>query len=645
VVEWSYYKPKSPEEDIMKKKTSFCLLFLLIAISVVLIAFNSMKSSNTNNIKNGVLDLSSWDQSDTLALTGNAEFYWGKLLTEQDFAKNIKPDFMPKIPSVWNYYPSNGDKLPGEGYGTYRIHVVGAIKGQILSMRIQPCSTAYEVFIDDALVASCGIVGTSRNSTSPLYAIRVVKFTPKSESFDIIYRVSNYTYARGGLWYPTYLGTPEQIDSLSLSIFGRDVFAIGFFTLIIIYNLFYCFLRKDKKLVLFIIMCLLLICRTVVFGSYLINFTFPAVPYRVFVFLEYTTICFLPSVCLMLVYQYYLVGISKTAIKISMGLSIVFMTLNLILPTYVFTNLTYIIQAFGVIVCSYGLWKLICAFSGNKFQDKGMLLIILGLIAVLLSTARDIMYDENIISGGHMEYMPVGFILLVLFWNLSFSYKNETVLRHRLKVISELNEANERERMLELKLLKSQIHPRFIHDALETVASVSKTDVDRAKYLLCEFSNYLRSCYDIGKLENLLPIENELSLVHAYAALEQARYGDNLSIEYSVDDISIEIPPLILQPLVENVITHNEICDNTPLHLLVYVRKVNNLVIIGVRDDGAGFDQEQIPVLLSNDLDTDGVGIYSINKRLLKLYNMPLRIENLDSGGADVYMTIPYTGN
>lgn len=616
------------------------VLLILFSLFILFLFIFQLKTVNVENIHNGVLDLSSWDYKNIITTEGNVEFYWDRLLTENNFMAGIEPDCMPIIPSVWNYYKLNtGIRPTGMGYATYRIHVVGAKPGQALAMRVQPFSTAYDLFIDNDLVASCGKVGTSESGSHPYYAIKIFEFTPKSDHFDIIVQISNYTYARGGFWYPIDIGTPDKIHNVELSVFGCDIFVIGFFILMIIYNLFYCILRRDKFLILFIVMCLMLLCRSLILGTYIFNYIFPNAYFSFYIWLCYIPIISLPSLYLYIVYHYFNVKISIKVIRLSMAFSASAMAAAFVLPTYLFTQLTYIITAYLVIVCFYTIYKLMKALISEYTLD--ILFMTIGVVLMSLCTFRDIMFYQNILGKGRMDYSPFGCVALILLWDMSITYRYEQITRDRLRALQELNISNEREKNLELRFLKLQIRPHFINNALNTIISVSRTDIDRARVLLLQFSKYLRGRYDYDNIDDIIPIHMELENIRAYLDLEKARYGSKLHIEYSIDSTEIAIPPLVLQPLVENAVVHGTSCKPEGMQIHIYVQDNGSFYKIGVKDNGEGMNMEAIDSILKGASPGSGIALNNINERLKKLYNTGLNIVTPEDGGLDIFMLIP----
>ena len=192
-----------------------------------------------------------------------------------------------------------------------------------------------------------------------------------------------------------------------------------------------------------------------------------------------------------------------------------------------------------------------------------------------------------------------------------------------------------------MKFLKSQIKPHFVNNALNTIISVSRTDIYKAQELLVEFSTYLRGCFDFKDIQDLIPLEREIEFIKAYVVLQQARFGDKIQVTYEMDDMSFMLPSLILQPLVENAITHGIREKKTMGNILIYEISHTNFVRIGVKDDGIGIDKERIEKLINGIEQSRGIGVYNITSRLKKTYGISLQIENIKEGGVDVYMDIP----
>lgn len=146
------------------------------------------------------------------------------------------------------------------------------------------------------------------------------------------------------------------------------------------------------------------------------------------------------------------------------------------------------------------------------------------------------------------------FILLFI-WNLIY-FIYHYVTKSRKQQLDTLQlEAMVRE--LELKTIKAHINPHFIFNALNSIRALIDENPDRARTAVTELSNILRSSLKVEKGETVV-FSDELKIVKDYLALEYMRFEDRLTVEYDVDEDTLgqQVPPMMLQTLVENAIKH-----------------------------------------------------------------------------------------
>ena len=130
-------------------------------------------------------------------------------------------------------------------------------------------------------------------------------------------------------------------------------------------------------------------------------------------------------------------------------------------------------------------------------------------------------------------------------------------LKARVRSLLQLKTSFEERLRMESAWLQSQIRPHFLYNTLNSIAALAAIDIEKMLTLLYEFSNYLRLSFDFKNASPLVDLEHELSLVRSYIYIEQERFGDRIKVEWEVDEgISIRVPPLSIQPLVENAVKH-----------------------------------------------------------------------------------------
>ncbi|MCD9025291.1 hybrid sensor histidine kinase/response regulator [Cohnella silvisoli] len=215
-------------------------------------------------------------------------------------------------------------------------------------------------------------------------------------------------------------------------------------------------------------------------------------------------------------------------------------------------------------------------------------------------------------------------------------------LRARAHTLLEMKRSVEEAVRSELAFLQAQIKPHFLYNALNTIISLSLEEPQTAHDLLLYLSRYLRGSFDFKNKEKLVPLRKELDLVEAYVQIERARFGNRLRIRYEVDEAAeCLIPPLTLQPLVENAVRHGVTKTEDGGTVTVSVRVDIENIVISVEDDGAGMPVTAQAILSTEREGEGGVGLRNIHQRMLQLYGQGVEIESGLGIGTKVILRIP----
>lgn len=193
----------------------------------------------------------------------------------------------------------------------------------------------------------------------------------------------------------------------------------------------------------------------------------------------------------------------------------------------------------------------------------------------------------------------------------------------------------------ELKALQAQINPHFLFNAINTIVSLIRTQPDNARRLLIHLSNYFRN--NLQESNNEVDLYKELENIKSYLEIEKARFGDKLNIVFDIPDkIDCTLPPLLLQPLVENAVKHGifEKVDGGTVQIKAIDNGRETELI--VEDDGIGMSEELLSSLLNDQVST-GIGLNNVNNRLKAMYGKEygLIIESKIGQGTRVKMRIP----
>jgi LytS/YehU family sensor histidine kinase len=109
----------------------------------------------------------------------------------------------------------------------------------------------------------------------------------------------------------------------------------------------------------------------------------------------------------------------------------------------------------------------------------------------------------------------------------------------------------------ELKALKTQVNPHFIFNCLNSISALTTSDPAKAREMCVLLADFLRKTLGLGE-KALIPLRDELALIHSYLSVEQIRFGTRLKLEEKTEAEVLDylVPPLLLQPLVENAVRH-----------------------------------------------------------------------------------------
>ena len=178
-----------------------------------------------------------------------------------------------------------------------------------------------------------------------------------------------------------------------------------------------------------------------------------------------------------------------------------------------------------------------------------------------------------------------------------------------------------------------QMRPHFIYNSMMGIYYLCDQDSQKAKQVTLDFTTYLRKNFAAIASEDAIPFLDELEHTRAYLAVEQAQFEDSLFVNFDTPVTMFRIPPLTLQPIVENAVVHGLRGSNAPIHISVATRQTDTANEIIIADDGPGFataDNSEPHIALNN-----------IRGRLELMCHGTLTISQRESGGTTVKVTVP----
>lgn len=223
----------------------------------------------------------------------------------------------------------------------------------------------------------------------------------------------------------------------------------------------------------------------------------------------------------------------------------------------------------------------------------------------------------------------------------------------KLEEIQSLIKANEAiaetKRKMEIKQLETQFNPHFAFNVLEMLRYEILFDPENASEIVVSFANILR--YNIHYGSTTIPLETDIKYVQDYLKIQKARFNERFDFTLDVDKdvLDIEVPKLIIQPIIENSIKH---CIEHTKHLkiAIMIKKKNDHIFMSVEDNGQGIEKEKLlqikQMLLSGNNESEHYGLFHSHRVIQLLYgkNYGLSIASTYGKGTTVQVKISLKG-
>lgn len=198
--------------------------------------------------------------------------------------------------------------------------------------------------------------------------------------------------------------------------------------------------------------------------------------------------------------------------------------------------------------------------------------------------------------------------------------------------MKKLEEQNLLARKAEFKALQFQVNPHFLFNALNTISCICREDSEKARELLLVLANYFR--YDLRLESYLVPLKEELEHVKDYLKIEKARFEEKLTVTYDVQgDVTLEIPMLILQPIVENAVRYGMDARGNRV-VQIQITETEQDLQVFIRDKGKGFAPEVLERFQKGQALGNHIGLLNVHKRMKNAYGEAygLQIQTSEKG-------------
>lgn len=281
-----------------------------------------------------------------------------------------------------------------------------------------------------------------------------------------------------------------------------------------------------------------------------------------------------------------------------------------------------------LIVCT------LCMIYEMRFEDNKISRVVIFSILIfeVFGAAEIANYYLGLFEP--LKIFSAGYVFFIAVQNIICMHYVEKILlqaRNTAKMEKELLESN-------VAIMLSQIHPHFLYNSIASIQMLCWKDPLKAEHALGQFADFLRGNMDSLKSSKRIPFEQELKHVKAYLSLEKIRFGDMLQVEYDIETRDFTVPPLSIQPLVENASKHGVGEKENGGTIWIRTREEASCYCIIICDDGVGFDMDA--ALTENDNKTH-VGIENVREHIEKQCGGKMEIVSKVGEGTTITIKIP----
>ena len=253
----------------------------------------------------------------------------------------------------------------------------------------------------------------------------------------------------------------------------------------------------------------------------------------------------------------------------------------------------------------------------NKLSRKYFVAFMIHLLSLKIALfVHNVIYESLVLVSLGMSISMFSLFVIILYAQI------EQYLGQQREI------ANQRANIMVL-----QMRPHFIYNAMMSIYYLCAQNPQKAQQVTLDFTTYLRKNFNAIASEDTVPFSDELEHTKAYLAIEQVQFGDDLLVEYDILHENFRLPPLTLQPIVENAVKHGMDPEYAPLCISIKTRETDSAIEIIVEDNGIGFEFAAE--------DAPHTALANIQQRLEIMCGGKMTIQLRAGGGTVVTVTIP----
>ena len=304
-----------------------------------------------------------------------------------------------------------------------------------------------------------------------------------------------------------------------------------------------------------------------------------------------------------------------------------------------------------VIFCAFIVLDIINIFTHMFFRAEGGVYVrsdflvisqgyqFVALLTVFILTVlnKKLHFIEKIAFALYCVLPLVAIVLQIVFPGYAIAYLSIIIaieilflfVNVRKNMLLEVEAKRNKE--AEIKIMMSQIQPHFIYNTLASISTLIKIDPNKAQKALDEFTEYLRANLSSLTETHLILFSDELKHIQTYVSLEKMRFNDRLNVVYELNAHDFFVPPLSIQPIVENAIKHGILKNIKGGTVTLKTYEKDDAYFVEVIDNGVGFDINKLDAS-----DNKHVGLSNVKSRIASMSDGEMSVESEINKGTRV---------
>ncbi|MFD2329535.1 ATP-binding protein [Cohnella sp. GCM10020058] len=616
-----------------------------------------------------------------IALDGEWEFYWNKLLDPQDLQLNdVQPSYRT-VPSSWDAH----------GYGTYRLllRVPASDVGQGKALFIRSVGSAYRLWIDGTEMEGLGKVGTALGEERPQAHINMVFFQPRDRTVEIVMQVSNYSFREGGINRDIVYGDTAALIPFVLKELLIDICVIGGFLMIGIYHLILFAMRRRDQATLWVgLLALAVSLRTLFINGYVSTQLLGIESWELLVKLEYISEIGGLVACVFLMKRLYPQETGRWIARISLTVALALALFVALTPARVYTETMLLQTVVKAAVLLYFLFYV--GVRAYLRKREGALIHLIALGIIVAASMNDMLYYLRLADTPELlGYSVIPFIMaqaiIVSYRYTQLSTRNNMLLAemNRLNADLEHKVALRTHSLREANDSRTKMLLNIAHDLGTPLVGIQtylqlmlrgKAGADREALTqqLLDHTGYMKrlvdDLFELSKLESggqafqFEPIVMGTWLEAAYRKLESDLSHAGMALRRGIwhtaaengEEAVASIDPVriaqAMQNYIDNAVKFSRGVSEV-LELEAYVRPDSahpqGALVIAVRDYGVGIAEEEQPHVFrrfytqrENNEGGSGLGL-AIVKEIVERHGGAVGVDSKEGAGSTFSIALP----